>query len=325
MAAEDAANTSASVAARTQLDYVASALRERGVELHIPSPLEPVSSRVLGSGTNLTVLFKRDDLISPLFPGNKFRKLVPHLYRLLQQAETPVVTFGGAYSNHLYAFASAVSIFGFRGIAVVRGERIEPLNPILAYAERCGVQLHFASRETYRQKDSQAFRDGLAERFGDYYLVPEGGTEQGAVESVAHVAEEITEPIDQVVVAVGTGGTLAGLARGFDNRARVIGVCVLKGAQYLNGVVASLVGHDRNWTMDHDHHYGGFARVTHEMYAFLDAFEAETSIEIDPVYTAKALLGLRDLAATGRITGSTLFVHTGGVPIQTRDALRKRR
>lgn len=309
----------------SNLDYVVRALRDRGVDLRLPSPLQQFESRTITQDAGVTLLIKRDDLISPLFPGNKFRKLVPHLYNILTRGEARVVTFGGAFSNHLYAFSSSVKVFGFNGIACVRGERVEPLNPLLAYAESCGVELHFIDRDTYRKRKDSALLQDLRDRFGPFYLIPEGGTDVEAVASIAQVANEVTNPVDLVVAAVGTGGTLGGLALGFAGRSRVLGVSVLRGANRLDDDIRELLSprDPDNWTIDHTHHCGGYARTTPELWQFLTAVETDTGISFDPVYTGKALLALRDYLRDkpSHSKQTIMFVHTGGVPIDTRSSL----
>lgn len=304
--------------------FVTDALTRRGAALRLPSPEQSIESPTLQGGRPIEIRFKRDDLISPLFPGNKFRKLVPHIYRVLKDDHKRVLTFGGTYSNHLYAFASAVKVLQLEGIACVRGERVEPLNPLLRYVEEAGVALRFIDRSTYRERHSRALWETLNNELGAFYLIPEGGTDRVAVQSVARIAREATEPVDVVVTAVGTGGTLAGLANGFAGRAHVLGISSLKGASSLDDEVRDLIGPSiDNWTIDHTHHYGGFARTTPELWEFMQEIEDETGIRLDAIYTAKALAGLRDHIRASAQDSTYLFIHTGGIPIDTRDALLK--
>ncbi len=295
-----------------------------GVPIQLPSPLQRLHSPTLLGQSRAEVWIKRDDLISPLFPGNKFRKLVPHLRKVITQRHQRVLTFGGAYSNHLYAFASAIQLLGLEGIACIRGERVEPLNPVLAYAWQCGVRLHFLDRATYRDRHSSALHRVLRQQFGDFYLIPEGGTDADAVTAVAQIAAEISTPFDEVFVAVGTGGTAAGLARGFADRTHVTGVVVLKGAEYLTKDVQALAGAD-NWMLDHDHHHGGYAKTTPKLWSFMETVEQESGIRFDPVYTAKALYALHDwLQSPANQNKKILFIHTGGLPLDTRSTLIKK-
>lgn len=299
-------------------------LAARGVRLQMPSRVDGLSPGVIGPSSGPPVSILRDDLLSPLFPGNKLRKLLPHIAAIDRHRPDRVLTFSGAYSNHLYAFASACHTVGFRATGLIRGERIEPLNPVLKYAERAGVELVFIDRETYERRRDNDFLEELKKQFGHYYLVPEGGTDRKAVASVAEVGSEIPQDVTVVVTAVGTGGTLAGLALALANRAgRAVGIAVLR-APSLDAEVRALVPATiRNWHIEHGYSFGGFARTTPELWTFANGFERRVGIGLDLVYTAKALYGLDDLLRRGALSTSEriLFVHTGGVPIDTRSDL----
>ena len=301
--------------------------RARGVRLDLPSPLHRLPPGTLGGRADVEILVKRDDLISPLLPGNKFRKLVPHVGRILADHPRAVLTFGGAYSNHLYAFSSAAKLLRFEAIAVVRGERIEPLNPILAYAESCGVTLHFVSRDDYRLRRDDAFIASLTQQFGPFYLIPEGGTDRYAVAAVSLLADEIEEHIDSVVTAVGTGGTLAGLVLGFAKRGTsALGIAVLRAGRSLEREVERLVGSSaRGWRIEHRYTAGGFARTTPSLWEFVERFENTTDIQLDLTYTGKAFFALDQMLRNGEDLGRRILVlHTGGIPLDTRSTLRAR-
>ena len=319
------AHSDADVLRRSQdeIAFVRSLLSAHGVEIALPSPIEQLDAPTVTGDAPTRLWIKRDDLISDRFPGNKFRKLVPHIARIATERPELTLTFGGAYSNHLYAFASMTAALNLRAVACVRGERVEPLNPLLAYVEGAGVQLHFLDRTTYGRRHDPTLHVALARRFGSFYLVPEGGTDDDAVRAVSTLASEVDVAVDHVVVAVGTGGTLAGLADGFAGRAEVIGVSALKGARSLDDQVRSLVrSTEAQWSIDHDHHFGGYARTSPELWDFIESFSGETGVRLDAVYTAKALIALRDrLRSSHPRPRAVLFVHTGGVPIDTNSAL----
>lgn len=288
----------------------------RGITVNFPSPIHEVKSDIVSGASRAKIWIKRDDLISLLFPGNKFRKLVPHIQKIQRENHTRVLTFGGAFSNHLYAFSSMVKVFEIEGIAVVRGERREPLNPVVSYAEACGVELRFIDRISYLRRHEDEFHNELRNKFGDFYLIPEGGTDRSAVDAVSVIAREITEDFDEVYVAVGTGGTLAGLAIGFEGKARVTGVSSLKGAHSLDREVSELTGGLKNWRIDHAHHFGGYAKTTPGLLAFQKDIEAETGIKFDRIYTAKALYAMSEAIRENKSTPKKyLFIHTGGVPV----------
>jgi 1-aminocyclopropane-1-carboxylate deaminase len=269
--------------------------------LLLPSPLvELEDDRLYG----VRVLLKRDDLIHPELPGNKWRKLKYNLVAARDQGHDTLLTFGGAYSNHLRATAAAGYYAGFRTIGVVRGEEHLPLNPSLAYAVSRGMRLIYLDRTTYRAKASQEAR--LREEFGEFYLLPEGGTNREAVRGCAELVAELQDPFDVVFCAVGTGGTLAGIATGLTGNQRAIGIPVLKGAEYLEQEIAELQAH--RWTLNHDYHFGGYAKRTPTLDHFIDDFADRHDLLLDWVYVAKMMYALFDQVQRGAFPHGTTIV-----------------
>lgn len=196
----------------------------------LPTPAqELVDPRIDERGMRL--LLKRDDLIDPTVPGNKWRKLEHNLLAAEEQGRTTLLTFGGAYSNHIRAVAGVGRACGFRTVGVIRGDRTEPLNWSLSYAASQGMQLTYLDRETYRHKHEPEVLDGLRERFGDVYVLPEGGSNALAVQGCAELPAEITAEFDVICCPCGTGGTLAGIAAGLPPGQRVLGFSVLRPAE----------------------------------------------------------------------------------------------
>ncbi|MEV0093466.1 pyridoxal-phosphate dependent enzyme [Streptomyces sp. NPDC050738] len=271
---------------------------------HLPSPLQPVSDdRFARHGVQL--LLKRDDLIHPELTGNKWRKLAPNL---AAAAGRPLLTFGGAYSNHLRATAAAGRLLGFATIGVVRGDELagRPLNPSLAQCAADGMRLHFVDRATYRAKS-------VPPAFADAYVVPEGGSNSLAVHGCTELGRELRDAVDLTVdvaaVAVGTGGTLAGLAAGLAPAQRAIGFPVLKGG-FLGKEVRRLQreafgGPAGAWTLDDRFHAGGYARTTPELEAFAGDFEQRHGLPVERVYVAKMLMGLTALTEEGAFPRGT--------------------
>lgn len=232
---------------------------------------------------------------------NKARKLRYNL------GHPRVLTFGGAYSNHIRAVAAAGRRHGFETIGVIRGEERLPLNPSLAYAAACGMRLDYLDRGSYRRKHTPEVLARLRERWGEVTILPEGGSNVAAVRGCAELPACIDVPYDVVCCPVGTGGTLAGIAAGLPPGKRALGFAVLKGAGFLAGEVARLQREAcgrvlDNWSIDLDHHFGGYARTTPE----LDAFAAEHGVE--RLYVAKMLLGIVDLARRGAFAAGTRVV-----------------
>ncbi|MEU0191856.1 pyridoxal-phosphate dependent enzyme [Streptomyces afghaniensis] len=285
----------------------------------LPSPVqEIVDSRFERRGVRLVL--KRDDLIHPELIGNKWRKLAPNL---AAAAGRTVVTFGGAYSNHLRATAAAGRLLGIPTVGVVRGEELagRPLNPSLRRCTADGMRLHFVDRATYRRKSeprtlAEILRAADAQ---EAYVVPEGGSNAQAVRGCRALGAELHDQADVVAVACGTGGTLAGLAAGLAPGRRALGVPVLRGG-FLTTDVTSLqqqaFGGPRGvWSLDDRFHFGGYARVPDELDAFAADFERRHGLPVERLYVAKLLYGLVALAGEGAFPpGTTVAAVITGRP-----------
>jgi 1-aminocyclopropane-1-carboxylate deaminase len=302
-------------AAPASTDVTAASIRGAGITLRLPSPLVELVDDRLG---DVRLLLKRDDLIHGELTGNKWRKLKYVLADARSSGASTLLTFGGAYSNHLRAVAAAGRLYGFSTIGVVRGEE-RPYNPVLASAVADGMRLHYLDRASYRRKSDPDVVDALRRSFGDFYPIPEGGTTTLAVQGCAELVGEIDEPFDVITCPVGTGGTLAGLSAGLGPGRRALGISVLKGALSLDDEVAQLqraaIGRvHANWTIDHRFHCGGFARRSPLLDEFLEGFASRHGLRLDPVYVGKMMLGLFTLISQGVVPAGTTVVAvvTGG-------------
>lgn len=293
-----------------------------------PSPLIRLQSGLLDAQC-ITLLVKRDDLLrptgDPFFCGNKVRKLKYNLSIAHDLGFDQLLTFGGAYSNHIAAVARAGKHYGFRTVGIIRGEEYDPLNPTLTRATTDGMRLHYLDRATYRRKNDLDVRKRLRKIYGRSYVLPEGGTNEAALRGCAELATEITEQLgalpDYLALACGTGGTMAGLIRGCAGKSQVLGISALKGdwmTQEIQRLLGPLSPFD-NWGILSDYHFGGYAKFPPELKAFIREFEAEYGILLDPVYTAKLFYGIMDRIRSGFFAeGSTVVViHSGG--LQGRD------
>lgn len=284
--------------------------------LRIPSPLEELDDdRIARRGVRL--LLKRDDLINPEVPGNKWRKLKYNLEAAAAGGHDTLLTFGGAYSNHIRAVAAAGHYFGYDTIGVIRGEERLPLNPVLAYAMSHGMRLGYLDRTSYREKMSDVVLNRLSDRFGDFFLVPEGGSNVAGVRGATELPREIDIPYDVICCPCGTGGTLAGVAAGLSHGVRALGFSALKGGGFLVDDVRQLqADFDRpttNWSLELDYHFGGFARKNADLDWFIAEFRERHSIELEWVYVAKMLYGVFDLVGSGRFEpGTTLIAVVTG-------------
>ncbi len=261
---------------------------------------------------NLYVL--RLDTIDLYAGGNKIFKLKYNLKEALKQGFKKILTFGGAWSNHLAAIA-LVNSKQLSVIAIVRGEEPSVYSDTLNYCKEKGVQLHFVSREAYRNKTSPAFIEELKNKFGAFYLLPEGGTNAMAVKGCKEIVNYIHIDFDYICSAVGSGGTIAGITSALKSNQQALGFAVLKGADYLMEEINKLITLTTNLKLNHDYHFGGYAKTSPELISFKKNFETQFSIPLDYVYTVKMFYGIFDLIKKGYFTqNSTIIaIHTGGL------------
>jgi len=285
--------------------------------LRVPSPEQELHDERLAE-TGVRLVLKRDDLINPEVPGNKWRKMKYNLAAAQRSGHRTLLTFGGAYSNHVRATAAAGEHFGFATIGVIRGEEHLPLNDSLAYAVRHGMRLTYLDRSSYRQKYDQAVIAGLRQEFGGFYLVPEGGSNAAGVRGCMEIPAEVPEAFDVMCCPCGTGGTLAGIALGLKPGQKALGFAVLKNGGFLSDEVIRLqreaAGHDADcWDIELAYHFGGYAKTTPELAGFIEDFRQRHGLLLDRVYTAKMMYGIIDLARTGFFArGSTVVAVITG-------------
>jgi 1-aminocyclopropane-1-carboxylate deaminase len=287
----------------------------------LPSPIQEIHDARLGR-RNIRLLLKRDDLISRDLPGNKWRKLKYNLERAAEEGHETLLTFGGAYSNHIRATAAAGRRYGFETIGVIRGEELErrPLNDSLQKATADGMRLAYLDRVTYRRKRDPGVIAQLQATFGDFYLLPEGGSNPLAVRGCAEIPAEVEAAFDVICCPCGTGGTLAGVAAGLQPGQEAIGFAVLKGAGFLYGEVADLQQHTfgrevGDWRISLGHHFGGYAKRSAILDRFIQDFWERHGLLLDWVYVAKMMYGIFAMAANGEIpVGSTVVAVITGRP-----------
>jgi len=275
----------------------------------IYSPVQKITFAPLN---NLFV--KRDDLIDPYISGNKWRKLKYILAKAKADHKTHLVTFGGAYSNHLVATAAAASRSGLTATAFVRGEEVQ--NELLLLCSLFGMKLIFTDRESYRDKD-QLFDQYFSSNVQAYFI-NEGGASVEATIGCAEVIGELAEPYDHIFCAAGTGTTAAGLLRGIQQHqlnTKLHIIPVLKGASFIREEIAHYTPISSHLELHLDYHFGGYAKTTPELISFIKTFTAKTGLLLDPVYTAKMFYAIQDLAKQGIIgkDEKVLAIHTGGL------------
>jgi len=269
----------------------------------------------------VTLFVKREDLVDAELGGNKWRKLKYNLKAAQQQNHDTLLTFGGAYSNHIYATAATGQRYGYKTIGIIRGDLHVELNPTLQFATDCGMQLDYVSRETYRNKTSQSYIEQLHKKYGRFYLLPEGGSNLLALKGCAEIIDEIDTEFDVVCVACGTGATLAGLISNLsDKQQAATGFAVLKGADFISTGIKLLLQQANispacSWQVNTSYHFGGYAKTGQALWDFMARFKKDFDIELDAVYTGKMFYGLFDLIKKGHFKPGTRIVaiHTGGL------------
>jgi 1-aminocyclopropane-1-carboxylate deaminase len=268
----------------------------------------------------VSLWMKREDELHPNISGNKYRKLKYNLVEAADRGYHTLLTFGGAYSNHISALAYAGKMKGLKTIGIIRGDElaVQPElvaeNPTLSFAIKMGMQLDFVSREFYRSRHEEEFIALLRERFGAFYLVPEGGTNALAIRGCEEILDTTDEVFDYICVAAGTGGTMTGLINSAAEGQTVLGFPSLKG-DFLGKEIAKSAIRTENWSLVNDYHFGGYAKINEKLISFINQFYRSTTIPLDPVYTGKMMYGLVDMIRNKRFEKNSriLAIHTGGL------------
>lgn len=271
---------------------------------------------ILPSKYDVKLYLKREDNIHPFISGNKYRKLKYNIEAAKNLAVSTLLTFGGAYSNHIAAVAFAGKTFNFKTIGVIRGEELETKidnNPTLTFAKQCGMQFKFITRELYRQKNTNHFIEILKKEFNDFYLIPEGGTNTNAVKGCEEILTHADSCFNFICAPVGTGGTISGLINSLQPNQQVLGFPALKGS-FLQEDISKFVS-NKKWSLNLEYHFGGYAKVNKELIHFINRFKKEQNIQLDPVYTGKMMFGIFNLIEKGYFPKGSkiLAIHTGGL------------
>ena len=278
--------------------------------------MESNNQKISIENTSVSLYIKREDLLRPNISGNKFRKLKYNLAQAKSENKETLLTFGGAFSNHILAVAAAGNEQGFRTIGIIRGEELADKiseNPTLQKALDFGMVFEFVGREVYREKASPKFIHQLAEKFGDFYLIPEGGTNDLAIKGCEEILTASDGKFDYICCAVGTGGTISGLINCSKNSQQVLGFPALKG-DFLREDICKFVS-KTNWNLITDYHFGGYAKVSEELILFINEFYQKHKIPLDPIYTGKMMFGVLDLINKNYFPENSkiLVIHTGGL------------
>ncbi|MEN8125949.1 MAG: pyridoxal-phosphate dependent enzyme [Bacteroidota bacterium] len=270
---------------------------------------------------DISLYMKREDKIHPFISGNKYRKLKYNLFKAEEENKDTLLTFGGAFSNHISAVAFTGKEFDFNTIGIIRGDELDgnieeilKTNITLQTAKEHGMQFKFVSRSDYRLKHTDVFIDNLRKEFDDFYLIPEGGTNEHAIRGCEEILKSKDDKFDVICSAIGTGGTIAGLINSAKEHQNVLGFPALKG-DFLKKEIEKYTIQNKNWSLITDYHFGGFGKINSDLINFINKFKEETNIPLDPIYTGKMMFGIVDLIKKGYFKEGSkiLAIHTGGL------------
>jgi len=264
----------------------------------------------------ISLFIKREDLLHPIISGNKYRKLKYNLVEAKKQGHDTLLTFGGAFSNHIAATACAGNEYGFKTIGIVRGEELKDNfldNPTLKSAHEHGMHFKFISRSEYKMKEDLGFLENLKSEYRRFYTLPEGGTNAFAIKGCEEILEASDNDFDLICCAVGTGGTISGIINSSTVEQKVLGFSALKGDFLKEDIRKFALQY--NWDLISKYHFGGYAKVNRELVKFLNDFKEKTNILLDPSYTGKLVYGILDMIEKDEFEPGTqiLAIHTGGI------------
>ncbi len=277
--------------------------------------MQATNTKLLISGNN-TLAIKREDLLFPEISGNKYRKLKYQLAKILASETKTILTFGGAYSNHIAAVAAIGKKHDLRTIGIIRGDELKNSisdNPTLSFAQDHGMNFEFVTREAYRQKESMIFLESLERKHGSFHLIPEGGTNELAIKGCTEILNTEDAQYDYICVPVGTGGTLAGIVSSLLPHQKAIGFSALKGT-FQKELIETHTA-NKNFEIIDSFNFGGYAKIDEDLVRFINEFKSTHKIQLDPVYTGKMLYGIFDLMQKQYFKENSriLAIHTGGL------------
>ncbi|WP_109831691.1 1-aminocyclopropane-1-carboxylate deaminase/D-cysteine desulfhydrase [Reichenbachiella versicolor] len=277
------------------------------------TPIVEIKDDLLDS-KDIQLWIKRDDIIHPEISGNKWRKLKYNLIDAQKEGYQNILTFGGAYSNHIAATAAACKRYGFKSIGIIRGDELsESSNQTLSKAHNNGMELRFVTRSGYRKRIDNLWLRELASEF-QAFIIPEGGSNVSATKGVAELVTEIEIDFDYICSAVGTGGTIAGISNELKPYQTALGFAALKGEDYLKKEIAFLTS-SKQWKLINNYHFGGYAKLDNQLIHFIQNFYTKHQVPLDHIYTGKMLFGLFNMIQKDQFPKGTriIAVHTGGL------------
>jgi 1-aminocyclopropane-1-carboxylate deaminase len=283
-----------------------------------PKTYSPISrvNTVLSDRASVSLSVKREDLIHPTISGNKWRKLKYNLKDALDNNVETVITFGGAFSNHIYSTAAACNELGLRSVGIIRGD-YDKNNPTTMFAQQCGMELRFVDRTSYSEKESSEAVKSILSKYSNYVLIPEGGSNVLAEKGLHELSIEINESDHNIImVSAGTGSTATGILQNLNSNKDLWVFSSLK-SDYLKNEILKKTDSNKHAQLKFisTYHYGGYGKTPHELISFINDFKTQTGIPLDPIYNGKLISGYFDMIERNMVNNnhSYLWIHTGGL------------
>ncbi|NQZ77357.1 MAG: pyridoxal-phosphate dependent enzyme [Ekhidna sp.] len=281
---------------------------------NLPTPLEEINHPLLEE-KEIRLYVKRDDLIHPQIMGNKWRKLKYNLLKMEEKGLKQLLTMGGAFSNHIAAVAAAAHKNKLTALGLIRGDELNnQSNETLARASELGMQFDFLERGIYRKMRENP--EAIVSQYPDHYFLPEGGTNDLAIQGCTEIIPEINAPFDVIVTPIGTGGTMAGLIK--SSNKLVLGVSSLKGS-FIHKMIAELLNQfeipNANYQIIDDYHFRGYGKTNPQLIDFMNWFKEYFDIPLDPIYTGKSFFTVWNMIKTDKFERNLgiVLLHTGGL------------
>lgn len=279
------------------------------------SPLQQIHEQLF-SEHKITVYIKRDDQIHPQISGNKWRKLKYNLRHAKEKGIEQILSFGGAYSNHIHALAHAGKEYDLKTIGIIRGE-YDPKNPTIKQAQAAGMTVRFINRSDYRKRHEQEFLDELEKQYPNTMIIPEGGSNKYALQGLSELVIEIPQhKANYIICPCGSGGTSAGILKALAPQQKLISIAVLKKAEYLKQEIVNLAQTtDAQLAFMTEFHQGGYGKITPALIDFISTFKAQHNIQLEPIYNGKMMMAFYQLVEQGYFPQNTTItlIHTGGL------------
>ncbi|WP_100643036.1 1-aminocyclopropane-1-carboxylate deaminase/D-cysteine desulfhydrase [Alteromonas facilis] len=289
----------------------------RQLEINTPSPIQRITPD-WANAREYALYVKRDDLLHPIISGNKWRKLQPIVQQLQHATSPTLASFGGGHSNHIHALAYVCHRLNWPFHAIIRGNYENNFTPMLNDIVQWGAHIHFITKREYQHRHEPDYLARLKKHLDLDVIIPEGGSHAEHLVGMQTLADELTDPNDYLITPVASGGTLAGLACASSNIKHLIGIAVLKGKDYLEPLVAELIAQREvktPYAINHDFHFGGYAKAPLDLRQFCQAQSAHLNIPFEPVYSGKALYAMKSFVEGKAFPlGSRItLLHTGGL------------